>query len=276
MLREITLGQYYMADSVIHRLDPRTKLIGTLVYLISLFLFTNPYVYMCAAVFLICVILLSKVPFSYMVKGLKSIFFLLIFTAVLNMFFIKGEPLVSFWKLTISREGFRQAVYMAVRLILLVIGSNLMTLTTTPTRLTNAMEYVMRPLKIFRVPVHEIAMMMSIALRFIPILLDETDKIMKAQLARGADFESGNIIKKAKALVPVLVPLFISAFRRANDLAMAMEARCYHGGKGRTQMKPLKYAKRDLAAYLVVTAYLTTLIFAGKYLAILLPNLPLM
>jgi len=274
MLREITLGQYYSADSVLHRLDPRTKLIGTLVYLISLFLFTNPYVYLTAAVFLTCAILLSKVPFSYMVKGLKSIFFLLIFTALLNMFFIKGEVLVSFWKLTISKEGFKQAVYMAVRLILLVIGSNLMTLTTTPTRLTNAMEYVMRPLKIFRVPVHEIAMMMSIALRFIPILLDETDKIMKAQLARGADFESGNVIKKAKALVPVLVPLFISAFRRANDLAMAMEARCYHGGKGRTQMKPLKYAKRDLAAYLVVAAYLTTLVFCGKYLAQLVPTLP--
>ncbi len=266
MLRDITIGQYYSADSVLHRMDPRTKLLGTMIYLVSLFLFDSAPVYALAAVFLGVVIMLSKVPFSYMVKGLKSILFLLLFTVFMNMLFVKGEVIWSFWKLQVTREGLRKSGFMAARLILLILGSNLMTLTTTPTRLTNAMESVMKPLKLIKVPVHEIAMMMSIALRFIPILLDETDKIMKAQLARGADFESGNLIRKAKSMVPVLVPLFISAFRRANDLAMAMEARCYHGGKGRTQMKPLKYAGRDFAAYAVLLLYLAGVIVIGKFL----------
>ena len=265
MLRDITIGQYYSTDSVLHRMDPRTKLLGTLVYLVSLFLFDSLPVYALAAAFLLFVILLSRVPFSYMVKGLKPIMFFLVFTIVMNMFLVKGEVIWTFWKLQVTREGLRQSVFMAARLIMLILGSNLMTLTTTPTRLTNAMEAVMKPLKLIKVPVHEIAMMMSIALRFIPILLDETDKIMKAQMARGADFESGNLFKKAKSMIPVLVPLFISAFRRANDLAMAMEARCYHGGKGRTQMKPLKYAGRDLAAYGILIAYLAGVILLGKY-----------
>ncbi|MBO6205400.1 MAG: energy-coupling factor transporter transmembrane protein EcfT [Lachnospiraceae bacterium] len=265
MLRDITIGQYYSTDSVLHRMDPRTKLLGTLVYLVSLFLFDSLPVYALAAAFLLFVILLSRVPFSYMVKGLKPIMFFLVFTIVMNMFLVKGEVIWTFWKLQVTREGLRQSVFMAARLIMLILGSNLMTLTTTPTRLTNAMEAVMKPLKLIKVPVHEIAMMMSIALRFIPILLDETDKIMKAQMARGADFESGNLFKKAKSMIPVLVPLFISAFRRANDLAMAMEARCYHGGKGRTQMKPLKYAVRDLAAYGILIAYLAGVILLGKY-----------
>lgn len=266
MIRDITLGQYYQADSVVHRLDPRTKLVGTMAYLISLFVFTKPWVFMAAASFLLICIFLSKVPFSYMLKGLKPILFILIFTLVLNMLFTKGTVLVSWWKFNITEEGLKQAAYMGTRLILLILGSNLMTLTTTPTRLTNAMEHVMRPLKLIRVPVHEIAMMMSIALRFIPILLEETDRIMKAQLARGADFESGNLIKKAKSFIPVLVPLFISAFRRANDLAMAMEARCYHGGKGRTQYKPLKYKGRDFAAYILLILYLAAVIVIGKFL----------
>ena len=265
MLRDITIGQYYSADSVLHRMDPRTKLLGTLVYLVSLFLFDSLPVYALAAAFLLFVILLSRVPFSYMVKGLKPIMFFLVFTIVMNMFLVKGEAIWTFWKLQVTREGLRQSFFMAARLIMLILGSNLMTLTTTPTRLTNAMEAVMKPLRLIKVPVHEIAMMMSIALRFIPILLDETDKIMKAQMARGADFESGNLFKKAKSMIPVLVPLFISAFRRANDLAMAMEARCYHGGKGRTQMKPLKYAVRDLAAYGILIAYLAGVILLGKY-----------
>ncbi len=265
MLRDITIGQYYSADSVLHRMDPRTKLLGTLVYLVSLFLFDSLPVYALAAAFLLFVILLSRVPFSYMVKGLKPIMFFLVFTIVMNMFLVKGEVIWTFWKLQVTREGLRQSFFMAARLIMLILGSNLMTLTTTPTRLTNAMEAVMKPLRLIKVPVHEIAMMMSIALRFIPILLDETDKIMKAQMARGADFESGNLFKKAKSMIPVLVPLFISAFRRANDLAMAMEARCYHGGKGRTQMKPLKYAVRDLAAYGILIAYLAGVILLGKY-----------
>ena len=264
MLRDITIGQYYTADSVIHRMDPRTKLMGTLIFLVSLFLYDSPPVYALAAGFLAFMIVLSKVPFSYMIKGLKPILFLIVFTVLMNMLFIKGEVIWTVWKLQITKEGLRQAFFMASRLILLILGSNLMTLTTTPTRLTNAMEAVMKPLKLIKVPVHEIAMMMSIALRFIPILLDETDKIMKAQLARGADFESGNIFKKAKSMVPVLVPLFISAFRRANDLAMAMEARCYHGGEGRTQMKPLRYAGRDYAAYAVLLLYLAMVIVIGK------------
>ncbi|MGN0167966.1 MAG: energy-coupling factor transporter transmembrane component T family protein [Acetatifactor sp.] len=264
MLRDITLGQYYQTDSVIHRLDPRVKLAGTLLYIISLFFFHNFIAYLVAAVFLGVVIRLSHVPFRFMVKGMKAIVFLLLITVVFNLFLTPGEVLVTFWKLTITREGVEMAVTMAVRLTMLIIGSSVMTLTTTPNNLTDGMEKGMRPLKIFHVPVHEVAMMMSIALRFIPILLEETDKIMKAQIARGADFESGNIIRRAKAMVPLLVPLFISAFRRANDLAMAMEARCYRGGDGRTKMKPLIYQNRDRVAYLCILCYLVVSIGVGR------------
>lgn len=264
MLRDITLGQYYQTDSVLHRLDPRVKLAGTLLYIISLFFFRNFIGYLIAAVFLAMVIKLSHVPFKFMVKGMKAILFLLLITVVFNLFLTPGETLISVWKLTVTKEGLRTAVTMAVRLIMLVIGSSIMTLTTTPNNLTDGMERGMRPLKVFRVPVHEVAMMMSIALRFIPILLEETDKIMKAQIARGADFESGNLIRRARALVPLLVPLFISAFRRANDLAMAMEARCYRGSEGRTKMKPLIYQKRDKTAYLCILAYLVVSIVLGR------------
>ena len=264
MLRDITLGQYYQTESVIHRLDPRVKLAGTLLYIISLFFFHNYIGYLIAICFLAIVIKLSHVPFKFMVKGMKAIVFLLLITVIFNLFLTPGETFVSLWKLTITREGLQTAVTMAVRLIMLVIGSSIMTLTTTPNNLTDGMEKGMRPLKVIKVPVHEVAMMMSIALRFIPILLEETDKIMKAQIARGADFESGNLIKRAKALVPLLVPLFISAFRRANDLAMAMEARCYRGGEGRTKMKPLLYQKRDRIAYLCIAIYLVVSIGAGR------------
>ncbi|MBD5444358.1 MAG: energy-coupling factor transporter transmembrane protein EcfT [Lachnospiraceae bacterium] len=256
MLRDITLGQYYQADSVIHKLDPRAKLVATIAFIISLFVVNNAVGYLVAATFLALVIKLSKVPFRFIVKGMKTIVFLLLITVVFNLFLTPGEALVTVWKITITREGLRTAVLMAVRLIFLIIGSSVMTLTTTPNNLTDGMERLMRPLKIFKIPVHEVAMMMSIALRFIPVLLEETDKIMKAQIARGADFESGNLIKKAKSLVPLLVPLFISAFRRANDLAMAMEARCYRGGEHRTKMKPLKYKRCDGIAYLVLGSYL--------------------
>ena len=265
MIKEITLGQYYRTDSLVHRLDPRTKLIITLFYLVSLFLYTNVYVYLLAGLFLATAIACSRVPISYMIKGLRGVMVFMIFTVVLNVFMIDGKVLVTIWKWTITWEGLRSAIYMAMRLVFLVFGSNLMTLTTTPNHLTDGMESVMHPLKKVRVPVHEIAMMMSIALRFIPILIDETDKIMKAQLARGADFESGNIFKRAKAMVPVLVPLFVSAFRRANDLAMAMEARCYHGGDGRTQMKPLKYERRDYIAYAVMALYMIFNLIFGKF-----------
>ena len=250
MLRDITLGQYYQTESLIHKMDPRVKLGGTVLFIISLFFFKNYAGYVIAALFLGLVIRLSKVPFKFMVKGMKTIVMLMLITVV--------------FKLTITQEGLKMAISMAIRLTLLIIGSSVMTLTTTPNNLTDGMEKMMGPLKVFKVPVHEVAMMMSIALRFIPILLEETDKIMKAQIARGADFESGNIFKRAKAMVPLLVPLFISAFRRANDLAMAMEARCYRGGEGRTKMKPLIYHKRDYIAYGCIAAYMVISIVVGR------------
>ena len=266
MLRDITLGQYYPGDSVLHRLDPRTKLVGTMVFIISLFLFRTFGAYLVATVFLAVVIKISKVPFKFIVKGLKSILILLLITMVFNLFLTPGTPVFRIWKLVITREGILQALFMAIRLVYLIIGSTVMTLTTTPNNLTDGMEKGLSPLKKLHVPVHEVAMMMSIALRFIPILMEETDKIMKAQMARGADFESGGLIKKAKSMVPRLVPLFISAFRRANDLAMAMEARGYRGGDGRTKMKPLIYKRRDYTAYALLLCYLLCICLAGWFL----------
>lgn len=265
MIRDITIGQYYQTKSVIHSLDARTKLIGTLLYIILLFPFTNAYVYVLAGIFLLSVIGLSKVPIKFIVKGMKAIVMLLCITVIFNLFFTTGDILISWWKLSITWQGLRTAVYMTLRLTFLILGSSIMTLTTTPNNLTDGLESLMKPLKILKVPVHEIAMMMSIALRFIPILMEETDKIMKAQLARGADFESGNIIKRAKSLIPILVPLFVSAFRRANDLAMAMEARCYRGGDGRTKMKPLHYTKKDVVAGFILLAYLILVIVLGRF-----------
>ena len=256
MIRDITIGQYYPAKSILHQLDPRTKLVATLLYLISLFLFDGFAGYIVATVFLISIIKLSKVPFKFIVKGLKPIIMLLMITVLFNLFLTRsGEVLFSFWIFTVTSGGLHTAVFMAMRLVYLILGSSLMTFTTTPNELTDGIEKLLGPLRKIKVPVHEIAMMMSIALRFIPILLEETDKIMKAQIARGADFESGNIIQRAKSMIPILVPLFVSAFRRANDLAMAMEARCYNGGEGRTKMKPLHYAQRDYIAYVVVIVY---------------------
>lgn len=242
-------------DSVLHRMDPRTKLFGTLVFIISLFLANSIPAYVAATVFLIGAIRLSKVPFKFIVRGLKAIVFLLLISVSFNLFLTPGTVIfqIGFLKLTI--EGLKIAGFMGLRLIFLVIGSSIMTLTTTPNELTDGLEKSLGFMNKVGVPVHEVSMMMSIALRFIPILVEETDKIMKAQMARGADFESGNLIQKAKAMVPLLVPLFISAFRRATDLAMAMEARCYHGGEGRTKMKPLHYGRRDKIAYLIYLVY---------------------
>lgn len=265
MLRDITLGQYYPADSVIHKLDPRVKLFGTMVFIISLFCFKGVIAFLLATVFLIAVIKVSKVPFKFMVKGLKAIMVLMLITAVFNLFLTPGEVLVSFWKFKITDQGLKSAVLMAIRLVYLILGTSIMTLTTTPNQLTDGLEKALHPLNKIKVPVHAIAMMMSIALRFIPILIEETDKIMKAQMARGADFESGNLIKKAKSMIPLLVPLFVSAFRRADDLAMAMEARCYNGGEGRTKMKPLKYAARDHKAYLVLVVYFVLIILCRVF-----------
>ena len=260
MLRDITLGQYYPVESPIHKLDPRVKLFCTLIFLVSLFVTDNFIGYIPAAVFLASVIILSSVPFKYMVKGMRGILFLLLLSVVFNIFLVRGDVLVSFWKLSITKQGIQTAGFMAIRLSFLVIGSSVMTLTTTPNQLTDGLEKGLGFLQIIKVPVHEIAMMMSIALRFIPILVEETDKIMKAQMARGADFESGNIFKKIKSLIPLLVPLFVSAFRRANDLAMAMEARGYRGGEGRTRMKPLKYGGNDAFAYVIIFFYLAVII----------------
>ncbi|MDO4189322.1 MAG: energy-coupling factor transporter transmembrane component T [Lachnospiraceae bacterium] len=268
MIREITIGQYYPADSVIHRLDPRTKIIATFLFIVSLFVFDSFTGYIIVAGFLATCIILSKVPFSYMVKGLKAIVMLLMLTVIINMFMTPGEPLITVWKVTITKEGFRAAAFMGLRLMLLIIGSSVMTLTTTPNNLTDALEKILGPLKVFKAPVHEIAMMMSIALSFIPILIEETDKIMKAQMARGADFENKNLIKRVKSYIPILVPLFISAFRRAGDLAMAMEARCYRGGDGRTKMNPLKYCRRDYIAYAVCIIYLVAVVVIPRIFVI--------
>lgn len=259
MLKDITLGQYYPAKSVLHDLDPRVKIVGTLIYIISLFIF-NSWGFILGTIFLAAVILMSNIPFSYMLKGLKTIFILMLFTMALNLFLTPGEAIWSWKFLHITKEGLRMAGKTGLRLVYLVIGASLMTLTTTPTKLTDAIEKLLKPFTIIKVPAHEIAMMMSIALRFIPILIEETDKIMKAQMARGADFENGNIITKAKNMVPLLVPLFVSAFRRADDLAMAMEARCYHGGEGRTKMKPLRYQRRDHITYVILILFLAAVI----------------
>lgn len=260
MIRDITIGQYYPANSAVHRLDPRVKLAGTFLYIVSLFLFRDFYGYIAVVLFLMMVIKLSKVPFGFIVKGLKPIVVLLLFTVFFNLFFTSGNTIFEWYFIKITDKGLRLAGFMGIRLTCLILGSSLMTFTTTPNQLTDGLERLMWPLRHIKVPVHEIAMMMSIALRFIPILLEETDKIMKAQMARGADFESGGLFKRAKSLIPLLVPLFVSAFRRANDLAMAMEARCYRGGEGRTKMKPLKYKGRDYAGYLVLLGYLGVVI----------------
>lgn len=266
MIRDITIGQYYPAKSILHRLDPRVKVVSTLLFLISLFLFRSIPGYIIATAFLVMVVRLSKVPFGYIVKGLKPIIMILMLTVLFQLFLTRGgDTLVHWWVFTITEEGLVNAVYMAIRLIYLIIGSSLMTFTTTPNELTDAIEKLLGSLNKIHIPVHEIAMTMSIALRFIPILLEETDKIMKAQIARGADFESGNMLQRAKAMIPILVPLFVSAFRHANDLAMAMEARCYHGGEGRTKMKPLRYVSRDRVAYAIVILYVAAVFVIGRY-----------
>ena len=268
MIRDITLGQYYPGNSWIHKLDPRVKIMATILFVVALFVVKDFIGFGVAVVGLAAVIIISKVPFSFIVRGLKPIFLIIAFTFILNLFMIRGEVLVSFWVFSITKEGLRTAVFMAVRLILLIIGSSLLTLTTKPISLTDGIESLLAPFKRFGLPAHELAMMMTIALRFIPTLLEETDKIMKAQMARGADFESGGIIQKAKSMVPLLVPLFTSAFRRANDLAMAMEARGYHGGEGRTKMRPLQYHRQDRIAYLTMIGYLCVMYAAKRIVGI--------
>ena len=251
MLKDITLGQYFPGNSVVHRLDPRTKLILLVVYIVALFLAVNWVSYAVMAAFLVIAVKISTIPPKSIVKGMKPLLMILIFTGVLNLFFTvgEGEPLVDFWIFTIYRDGLIRAIFMVVRILLLISGTFLLTYTTSPISLTDGLESLMNPLKAIKVPVHELSMMMCIALRFIPTLIEETDKIMAAQKARGADFETGSLMEKAKALVPILVPLFISAFRRADELATAMECRCYQGGEGRTKMKLLRYKLWDFEAF---------------------------
>lgn len=260
MIRDITIGQYYPVDSLIHKLDPRTKLAITFLYLVSLFFANNKYMYLLAMVVLVIYIFLSKVPLKHMVKGLRGILIFIFASVVINMFFTKGDPFIDWGFIHISWQGFRTACYTMVRIVFLVLGASVITYTTTPTKLTDGLEKAFQWLKRFKVPVHEIAMMVCIALRFIPILVEELDKIMKAQQARCADFENGNVIKRLKSLFPVILPMFVSAIRRAKDLALAMEARCYQGGNGRTKMKPLKYMRADGMAYGLLFLYLAGMI----------------
>lgn len=264
MFKDVTVGQYYPTDSIIHSLDPRTKINFTFLYIISLFLINNFTGYLVAFLFLVGIILLSKIPVMYVVRGIKALLFIILFTVVINLFITPGTPRFEFWIFTITEEGIALAVFMALRLIFLVTGTSLMTLSTSPIALTDGIEYLLKRVPIVKQYAHELAMMMTIALRFIPTLMEETDKIMKAQKARGADFESGNLFARAKNLIPLLVPLFISAFRRADELAVAMEARCYRGGENRTRMKELAYDKRDYAAYFI-TILMVVIIFLTRY-----------
>lgn len=252
MLKDITLGQFFPGNSFIHRLDPRTKLIMLVVYIVALFTATGWIGYAVMFAFLVTCILVSKIPLKSIVKGLKPLAVILVFTAVLNLFLTDGETVwVSFWVLKVTKEGTIRAVMMLLRILMLVAGTFLLTYTTSPIALTDGLESLLSPLKKLRLPVHELAMMMCIALRFIPTLIEETDKIMSAQKARGADFETGNLLQRVKAMVPILIPLFISAFRRADELATAMECRCYHGGDGRTKMKLLRYTRWDFETFAV-------------------------
>lgn len=248
MLKDITLGQYFPGNSLAHRLDPRTKILLTVLYIVALFCAKWFVSYGLVAALLITGIKVSGVAPRALVRGLKPILFIICFTAVLNLFYTPGEALVTFWIFKITKEGIFTAFFMVLRITMLIMGTFLLTYTTSPIALTDGLETLLGPLKKIRVPVHELAMIMSIALRFIPTLIEETDKIMSAQKARGADFESGNLLQRAKALVPILVPLFISAFRRADELATAMECRCYHGGEGRTKLHVLQYERRDYVA----------------------------
>ncbi|MBE6985439.1 MAG: energy-coupling factor transporter transmembrane protein EcfT [Ruminococcaceae bacterium] len=265
MLKDITLGQYFPGNTFVHRLDPRTKLLMVIVYIIALFLCEWFVTYGIMLTFLAVTVAISRIRLKALFKGLKPLIFIIIFTALINLFYSDGEVLVKFWIFTITKEGIFNAFFLVLRIMLLVTGTFMLTYTTSPIALTDGIESLLSPLKKVRFPVHELAMMMSIALRFIPTLIEETDKVISAQKARGADFETGNIFRRAKALIPILIPLFVSAFRRADELATAMECRCYHGGKGRTKMKQLHYRLADLFAFLIGAAILASVIILRHY-----------
>lgn len=265
MLKDITLGQYYPTGSRIHQLDPRVKLLFTFVFMATIFTINKFYPFALITLFVCFLAYVSKIPVSYLVKGLRPLRAILIITFLINALLTPGEIVFSAWIFKLTKEGLMLGSFMMLRLILLVVGTSLLTLTTAPIALTEGIEKLLNPLKVIKVPAHEIAMMMTIALRFIPTLLDETDKIMKAQMARGADFESKKLVERAKSLIPLLVPLFISAFRRADELAMAMEARCYRGGEGRTKMNEIVLSRRDILSFSGATA-LMILIAATRWI----------
>ena len=263
MLKDITLGQYFPGNSPVHRLDPRTKLIGLIVYIAALFTAGNWLSYGLVLAFLVGMIALSRIPVKAFVHGMKPLLFILIFTGILNLFFTTGDTvLFKIWRLSVTLEGLQRAIFMMLRILMLICGTFLLTYTTSPISLTDGLESLLNPLKLIRLPVHELAMMMCIALRFIPTLIEETDKIIAAQKARGADFETGRLMQRVKALIPILVPLFISAFRRADDLATAMECRCYQGGDGRTKMKLLRYKRVDFSAFFALLLLIALVIVA--------------
>ncbi len=265
-LKDITLGQYFPGNSPLHRMDPRTKLMGIVLYIVALFLAKSVLTYGIMFAILATLIAMSRVPLKSILRGMKPVVFILVFTAVLNLLYTPGEHILwKWWILTVTMEGVRTAIFMVLRIMMLITATFLLTYTTSPILLTDGIESLLRPLNVIRVPVHELAMMMSIALRFIPTLIEETDKIMSAQRARGADFESGSLIRRAKALVPLLVPLFISAFRRADELAVAMECRCYHGGKGRTRLRQLTYRALDWVTLSLALAMCVGIFILGRF-----------
>ena len=266
MLKDITLGQYFPGNSVVHRLDPRTKLVMLVLYIVALFVAVSWISYSVMMAFLVTSIVISRIPVKSILKGMKPLVMILVFTGILNIFFTEGETvLVSFWVVEITLEGLIRAFFMMIRILMLITGTFLLTYTTSPISLTDGLESLLSPLKKIKLPVHELSMMMCIALRFIPTLIEETDKIMSAQKARGADFENGTLMERVKALVPILVPLFISAFRRADELATAMECRCYHGGEGRTKMKLLRYNRTDYCAYGIGILLLSGIIALARF-----------
>ena len=260
-MREMTIGQFYNVDSVIHRLDPRVKIIFSLVYVTTLFLEKSPIVFGIALGVLALYIKLSRVPLKFILKGMKTLGFIILLTGLMNLVTVKGANIVFEWGfIRITEAGVSAAIYTSLRLIFMIIGSSMMTYTTTPNALTDGLEKMLNWMKKLRVPVHEIAMIMSIALRFVPVLVEELDKIMKAQMARGIDFNEGNLLVRLRKLIPILIPLMVSAMKRSNELAMAMDARCYHGGEGRTKMKPLMYQRKDYIAYGLIVIYLVGMI----------------
>ncbi len=266
MLRDITIGQYFPGKSPVHRLDPRIKIIITLLYVVMLFMTSNPFGMLIGFGFLCAAYLASRIPFSLILKSLKPVIPIVLFTGILNLFFVQGDPILQFWIITITKQGLATAIMMAVRIVLLIAGTSLLTYTTSPITLTDAIERLLGPLKKVKLPVHELAMMMTIALRFIPTLIEETDKIMNAQKARGADMESGGLMQRAKALIPILIPLFVSAFRRADELALAMECRCYRGGEGRTRMRQLFYRPMDFVMLGITLACMAGIVLVNIFL----------